>query len=54
MFKVCFLKESKGMHKVIKLISNFLYDKNIGPFYENTCSLDELDEKPNQTKISKP
>ncbi len=53
MFKVCFLKESKGMHKVIKLISNFLYDKNIGPFYENTCSLDEHDEKPNQTKISK-
>jgi hypothetical protein len=23
------------------------------PFYENTCSLDELDEKPNDTKISK-
>jgi hypothetical protein len=23
------------------------------PFYENTCSLGELDEKPNHTKISK-
>ncbi len=23
------------------------------PFYENTCSLYELDEKPNYTKISK-
>ncbi len=34
------------------MISNFLYKKNF-PFYENTCSLDELDEKPNQTKISK-
>jgi hypothetical protein len=23
------------------------------PFYESTCSLNELDEKPNHTKISK-
>jgi hypothetical protein len=23
------------------------------PFYKNTCSLGELDEKPNHTKISK-
>jgi hypothetical protein len=23
------------------------------PFYENTCSLNELDEKPNHSKISK-
>ncbi len=23
------------------------------PFYESTCSLDELDEKPNCTKMSK-
>jgi hypothetical protein len=23
------------------------------PFYESTCSLDELDEKPNHSKISK-
>jgi len=23
------------------------------PFYENTCSLDEFDEKPNHTKISR-
>jgi len=32
MFKVhCFLKESKGMHKVIQLISNFFYNKNMPP-----------------------
>jgi hypothetical protein len=42
------------MHKVIQLISNFLYNKKYAPFYESICSLDELDEKPNQTKISKP
>ncbi len=34
------------------MISNFLYKKN-APFYENTCLLDELDEKPNYTKTSK-
>jgi len=41
------------MHKVIQLISNFLYNKKMPLFYESTCSLDELDEKPNHTKISK-
>ncbi len=41
------------MHKIIQLISNFLYNKKHVPFYESTCSLDELDEKPNQTKILK-
>jgi hypothetical protein len=41
------------MHKCIQLISNFLYNKKHAPFYESTCSLDELDEKPNHTKISK-
>jgi hypothetical protein len=30
----------------------FLQQKH-APFYESTCSLDELDEKPNHTKISK-
>jgi hypothetical protein len=39
------------MHKFIQLISNFLYKKNM-PFYESTCSLDEIDETPNQTKMS--
>jgi len=41
------------MHKVIQLISNFLYNKNMWPFYESKCSLDELDEKPNHKKMSK-
>jgi hypothetical protein len=36
------------------LISNFWDNKKHAPFYENTCSLDELDEKPNHSKISKP
>ncbi len=40
------------MHKVIQLISKKLYKKNMH-HNENTCSLDELDEKPNHTKISK-
>ncbi len=40
------------MHKIIQLVPNFCTKKN-GPFYEtNTCSFNELDEKPN-TKISK-
>jgi predicted nucleotide-binding protein (sugar kinase/HSP70/actin superfamily) len=34
-------------------MSIFLYNKNMPPFYESTCSLDELDEKPNHLKISK-
>jgi hypothetical protein len=38
------------MYKVIQLISNFLYNKNMPPFYESTCSLDQLDKKPNHTK----
>jgi hypothetical protein len=41
------------MHKVIQLISNFFYNKNIPLFIKSTCSLDELDKKPNHTKISK-
>jgi len=33
MFKLhIFFKESKGMHKIIQLISNFLYNKNMSPF----------------------
>jgi len=40
------------MHKVIQLIKKNLYKKNV-PFYENTYSLDVLDEKPNHTLISK-
>jgi hypothetical protein len=32
----------------MQLILNFLYNKRCP--YENTCSLDELDEKPNHTK----
>jgi hypothetical protein len=32
---------------------NFFVQQKNAPFYENTCSLDELDEKPNHTKISK-
>ncbi len=34
------------MHKI------FVQQKH-APFYERTCSLDELDKKPNHTKISK-
>jgi hypothetical protein len=40
------------MHKVIHLISNFLYSKKI-PFYESTYSFGEFDEKSNYTKNSK-
>jgi len=33
MFKLHFFsKESKGMHKVIQLISNYLYNKNMPPY----------------------
>jgi hypothetical protein len=52
MSKIFFFLKSKVRHKIIQLISIFLYKKN-APFYENTRSLDELDEKPNHTKISK-
>jgi len=41
------------MHKIIQLISKKLYNKKHAPFYESTCSLNELDEKPNHIKISK-
>jgi len=44
-------KESKGMHKVIQLISNFWYQKKKPFFNESTCSLDEVDEKPNYMKF---
>ncbi len=40
------------MHKVINWFQTFCTTKAC-PFYESTCSLDELDEKPNHTKISK-
>jgi hypothetical protein len=37
------------MHKVIQLISNFLNNKNVlSLLCESRCSLDELDEKPNE------
>ncbi len=32
---------------------NFFVQQKHGPFYESTCSLDELDEKPNHSKFSK-
>jgi hypothetical protein len=48
-----FLKESKGMHEVIQLISNFFVQQKHAPFYESTCSLDEPSEKSNHTKTSK-
>jgi hypothetical protein len=35
------------------LISKILYKKKHARFYKSTCSLDELDEKPNHSKISK-
>jgi hypothetical protein len=41
------------MHNVIQLILNFILQQKHAPFYESTCSLDELDEKPNHKKISK-
>jgi hypothetical protein len=42
------------MHKVIQLISKHFNNKTM-PLYMkvHTSSLDELDEKPNQTKNSK-
>jgi hypothetical protein len=40
-----FKKESKGMHKLYDWFQSFCTTK--------TCSLCELDEKPNHTKISK-
>ncbi len=33
-------------------LKNFVQQKHV-PLYENTCSLSELDEKPNNIKISK-
>jgi hypothetical protein len=41
------------MHKVIQLIFKKLYNEKIPLFMKTTCSLDELDEKPSHTKISK-
>jgi hypothetical protein len=42
------------MHKIIQLISNFLYNKNMPLSMKVvTCSLDERDEKPNQIRTSK-
>ncbi len=32
---------------------NFFVQQKHAPFYESTCSFDELDEKPNHSKISK-
>jgi hypothetical protein len=46
------LKECKGMHKLIQLISNFLYKKKHVSFYATTCSLCKFDGK-NHMKISK-
>jgi hypothetical protein len=37
------------MHKIIDWFQFFCTTKH-APFYENTCSLDERDEKPNHTK----
>ncbi len=41
------------MYKSHTINLKLLYKKNC-PFYRNTCSLDELDENPNHTKMSKP
>jgi len=36
-----------------KIDFNFFVQQKHPPLYESTCSLYELDEKPNHTKISK-
>jgi hypothetical protein len=40
------------MHKMMQLISNFLYQKNHASFYVITCSLGQVDENLNHMKIS--
>ncbi len=39
------------MHKVIQLISNFLYNRNMPPFMKVHVHWMELDEKPSHTKF---
>jgi hypothetical protein len=53
MFKLHFLKGSKGMHKSYIWFQKKITIKTCPMVYESTCSLDELDEKLNYTKISK-
>jgi hypothetical protein len=54
MFKLhyFFKNKSKGMHKVILLISKKLYNKNMPPSMKAYVHY-EFDEKPNYTKLSK-
>jgi hypothetical protein len=49
---VFFLSHQKEGIKSYNLFQIFCTTKTC-PFYESTCSLDELDEKPNHSKISK-
>jgi hypothetical protein len=44
-------KQKEGV-KSYNWFQIFVQQKN-APFYESTCSLNELDEKPNHSKISK-
>jgi len=41
------------MHKIMQIDFKLFVKQKHAPFYESTCSLYELDEKPNYTKISK-
>jgi hypothetical protein len=53
MFKLHFFKKNlKECVKSSNWFQTFCTTKH-ALFYESTCSLDELDEKPNHTKISK-
>jgi hypothetical protein len=49
---IYFLKNQKECINSYNWFKLFIQQKN-APFYKNKCSLDELDEKPNHTKISK-
>jgi len=53
MFKLQFLKVMK--RNAYNHTSDFklFVQQKLVPFYENTCSLGELDEKPNHKKNSK-
>jgi len=53
MFKVHFKKGIKRNAESYTIGFKLFIQQKHAPFYESTCSLDELDEKPNQTKISK-
>jgi hypothetical protein len=46
-----FLKSNQK--ECIKSYNQIFVQQKHAPFYESTCLLDEFDEKPNHTKISK-